>query len=390
MDASILLDPHRVWRRRVLKLLLKLACLAPFIFLFSSSASAQSYELRGRTYEERLDGRGAVATATSAGFSVFVSNCQWVIESELPNRPGYPDRRRVSSLNDGQIRSLFIPNTDGLQPKVTIVNGVARTQSVMKTHIQAIVTSNVVLAACNEGEVFVSHLWLMFASGCYLAEKAGQEIAPIYDINACASFHKDLTQPADWMLTETEPHLPAFVAYMNTRGIFAGKTTNGVMKYLPLRPPYNQGYTNALYAVTGWTNVENLVLPTGFTYHLFEPVGGGKSKDDLRVIARAFGIITNFSTAHSAAGLSPELPVNSVVVDRRLMHAKDPIEIVTYSGNAGVISTEQARKVHKRDARRRMFEHLPRWLPVLVVTVAVLPMTILVFRHFARRRSNDS
>ena len=119
---------------------------------------------------------------------------------------------------------------------------------------------------------------------------------------------------------------------MNTHGVSRSGTDGGIA-YNPYPAPFNQGFTNGLYAITGATNVGKLILPTGFLFQQFEP-GLGTS---LRLCARVEATVTNFSLVCSRANFLPTLPQHNAVFDERLAHARHPVPVVGYRASPGLL-----------------------------------------------------
>lgn len=309
-----------------------------------------------------------------------------------------PSIREVGSINGGEIFDIVIPARATNAASHASTNVLGQTNQTAKakagaiakpnpnSHSLATVSSNSVPAAWNEPELFVSHLWLMFASQCYLEGRTNREITPLYDIDAAVVHDKDYTQMAEWTFLELGAHLPAYVAYLNTRGRLTRDAQNQ-RTFIVYGPPFDRGFTNALYKISGTTNVGGLNFPTGFHFQRFEPVESGDDMGKLRVVGgTVVASVTKVIDHCSRTNLLPRLPGNSVVVDYRLMHSKTPIFSVSYSGNekGRWLTVEEVIRLHKLRNWAR-FWRMPWWATTLLVVAVFAPVVVVIVK---KRKGN--
>lgn len=294
-------------------------------------AAAVEYELHGYAWSE-ISGRPRdVSPAgprdfssgmTAEPFSVYVRDEAWLIRTVVGAgssgwRPTFI--LEVGSTNGQEVIrvgwSMISPPPWVLRSNAPPTFGSRRVPPLHPwPPSSAIMCSNSVPPLL-EADWFSSHLWLMFASGCYLLRQSTRELIPIYErhlgpISKPPAHLGPISQPpasgvldrrprpvrADWQLSPQEPHLPLYVA--------CGP---------------------AFYGVTGTTNVEGLVLPTGFSFRRFDSSPGG-------VVLQPYlcAVVTNASARCSRASLLPPLPVDRIW-DWRLQDAEPQLGHVSYA-----------------------------------------------------------
>ena len=341
------------------------------VIFTSANTRASEYALAGRIYEERVNGAGQVSEAKSRTFLVCVKDCWWFIRTEQSEPGKLAGARETGSTNGHEIFDLFIPAAPALAQQKDS-NPKSGPRPPQRLHGEGTVVSNAVPASCDESDLFTSHLWLMCASSCFFRAQTNREIPPLYDINACVLHDNNLTMEAQWDLSKHSPALPAFVAYMNTRG-YPTFDKAGQRTYIPLPPPYNRGFTNAVYAIVGVTNLNGLALPTGFTFQRFEPANAGRRKEDLRVVVRGFAVITNVSPECSRKEFLPSANGN-LIIDRRLMNAQPPIAAIRYLARKDRwLTLEEVTAIRKTKLRRTGQERLPFAVYVVLGTLFAIP-----------------
>jgi len=110
----------------------------------------------------------------------------------------------------------------------------------------------------------ISMLWLAYASGGYLSSRTNNQIEPVYWFGAQYFFNRGLTLPGDWLTEQALPHLPSRAVYHND-GLIRGTAGFGEPKITPNPAPYANGYTNAVYEASSFTELGPYRIPTAFT-----------------------------------------------------------------------------------------------------------------------------
>jgi hypothetical protein len=109
----------------------------------------------------------------------------------------------------------------------------------------------------------ISILWLAYASGCYLGSRTNRLVEPVYWFGGRYFFNRRLELPADWVIAQFPPRLPARVVYFDD-GFVRGADGTGAPRIVPYPKPYANGYTNAVYEVVSFLEVGPYKIPTAF------------------------------------------------------------------------------------------------------------------------------
>ncbi len=289
----------------------------------------------------------------------------------------------MGSIADSEIFQITKPSLPPVSSNNTLSN---KSPATRRGHDQIIIISNNVPS--NYGEPMMPHLWLMFASGCYFANLTNEFLTPVFDPATAVNYDKNLKAKAHWRLLNTNLCLPECVYYFND-GRFTLRTNPSSPAVTRTYPaPYDRGFTNAIYAVTTTTNTEDGMFPVGFSFQEFVP-GASRSRNDLRCRRRMDAIITSVSLVCSQQSFTQDLDANAVAVDRRLAHSQSSIPVITYTfrGDKPLPSAEQARKIHARQERRKMFARVPKWVLPTGIIIAAVPTIVLVGNWVWKRLS---
>jgi hypothetical protein len=386
-EAGIFGGGERMYRSLSPLLVFSRCCFVLFLsfFLWSSqSVPAQpAYELHGIIQDERYVESLRSNVTNTGSFSVYVNDCGWLIRGDIPHLDRTTGVREIGSTNGTEIFEVsllimpqFAPQESSEAKSDSAADpSPAQAQPIStRQGFQAFVKPGPMPASCSPSDGRFAHLWLMFASRCFFAGREDSEILAAYDINSCVTRGNDYTMEGAWVLSTAQPGLPLSLAYINRRGHPFARDAEGNRTFVPFDPPFDAGFTNALYTVTGTTNVGRLVLPTGFIFERFRP--GWTNRQPAPVLeARSVATVTNFMPHCSRTSLVPELPPRVVVIDMRELPADPSKKPIHYSGAAGQwLPVEEAKRVHEARLRR----HAPRELRplhyVLFVVALVLPL----------------
>src|SRR5207249_2817509 len=165
----------------------------------------------------------------------------------------------------------------------------------------------------------------MFASQCYFKQQTTNWLTPVYDSNASIHGDPNFTVQAEWELMNGA--LPLKVVYYNPGGYYDLVGLNQV-KFTPYHPPFNGGFTNAMYLMTGITNFNGIPFPTGFLFEEYK--AGGPGRYGLWACQRVEVTVSAVRSACSRKNLLPSPAGRIVVNDYRLNHARRPVQELMY------------------------------------------------------------
>lgn len=128
-------------------------------------------------------------------------------------------------------------------------------------------------------------IWLAYASGAYFQSRSNALVEPAitYGVSSWEYEYSDrFKQRGVWTLQSDWPHLPSEVIYFED----GMRRVRGYPQLArPCQAPYDNGYTNAIYQVLRFTNVNGLVLPALARLDTYVPMDKGTSSNDLKHIS---------------------------------------------------------------------------------------------------------
>jgi hypothetical protein len=318
--------------------------------------SAAEYEVDGKIEQALFSSDGSVRLMEESKFTVFFKDCSWLIQTKDYDTNGNVFLTRETSCLNGS--------------EICEVCGRPDLSSATNYDVYpnlALIYSNSIPIGEDTG-YFISHLWLMYASGCYFASLTTNRLTPVYDVNASVSVDPTLKREAKWELADGPGSLPLNIVYLND---------------------YDQG-TNATYTATGITNIGAIYMASGFVFE--RRVGSrftsgliipGYSEADYRVRERSVITVTAVRPFCSRQDLLSAANGKTIVIDKRLAHAAIPIPMSTYFVRTGVqwVPIEAAKTMYVSQPLA------PPKQPIAVVYLALIFMSMLPLLLFFIKRN---
>jgi hypothetical protein len=336
------------------------ALLTALLLSTTGTLQALEYELHGVMHQENTPLNGQPPSTNSAAFSVFVKADGWLILTEHA-QTGVPGKmiREVGTVNG---REMF--------------DMVRRDPPPRGTGPFASVSSNAVPTSRNEGNLWACHLWLILASQSFFEGRTGEEITPVYDIDAGMPQQPSLTRKAGWVLSPKTPHLPLSVVYRTPARLPAS-----TLSRKPGAPARADSaamllWTDAVYTVTASASVGDLTLPTAFS---FERLIGGN-----RRVVLCTATVTNISAVCSRKNFTPAVASDTLVEDRRPVAGQSPTSVTLYVAGPG--------QLHFRNGASAGVSKVTRSRAAIILcalTILSAAAIILVLRTGRHKRSSS-
>lgn len=266
-----------------------------FLFSILIPTLAAEYEVDGKIEQTIYNRDGSVAILQKSQFTVFVRDCAWLIRTTQNDTNGRPVTARETACVNGAEIYEVAGRSDA---------GNTRAGRGSPSANLATVVSNNVPVGRNNG-YFVSHLWMMFASGCYFASLTNDLITPVYDVNASVDVNPNYKLKAKWGLTDGPGSLPLNVIF-----------TNDIVGSPII----------ATYTATGVTNAGAINIPSGFVFEhrinftagfLPGPFLPGKKYPEYGIRKRAVATVTAVRPHCSRSDLTPTAKGKTMVLDQR-------------------------------------------------------------------------
>ena len=247
---------------------------AILVFIFSAAcADAYEYEADGMLEGETHFALGNVVKEEPVSFKVYVRDCQWLIHITQQNAHtkyleiGFDGNTMYySSMLDEKV----IAN---INPKPPLWAGGLSSDAV----------------PFNGSEPNIPVIWLALASSCYLND-AKDHLIPPYSTDAVRG-----SLPALVFRVSDLPKLPQTITFLDD----GFDRRFGAPRQRP--PPFDKGFTNAIYTVNAFTNIGGYSLPRQFTLEVFLPASTG-----IALFAKYNGIVNNARPECSLTNFIPE------------------------------------------------------------------------------------
>jgi hypothetical protein len=224
---------------------IKIWLLLPLVFGLVFSGLAAEFEVEGYAVYDLYSGHDIEQSFTNS-FVVSVRGSEW----QIVTWPlGSSDRLECAK------------DTDCLRTLNATFNGGTNASRIWAN--AAIVEQRDLPSLCDP---FLRTLWLTYCSSAYLHSATNSEIEPIWTLDNPILQSNGFRMLGKWLLSETPPYLPVEVNFLND-GFYRGYDRNKKQPVeIKLRPPYDAGYTCAVFRATSFTNMDGLLIPLGFLF----------------------------------------------------------------------------------------------------------------------------
>ncbi|MEI6785246.1 MAG: hypothetical protein WCQ21_30475 [Verrucomicrobiota bacterium] len=267
---------------------------------FCLEGFAFEFEVQGRGDFTAYRRDGNVLATTEAQFVVSVRDALWTIRAQQKNE-------HVDYIEAG---------TDGTNVYVltSIVNAVRAQEAAGEKVGPNLGTSYIIPGTVPRvhNSTIIPIVWLAYASSLYLTAATNGRLPPL-DTDSPNPFNFTRTRDALLERALAEPKLP-------TRAVLYDDGTMAFWQEREYAPwvaspsilhkpqPYDKGYTNNIYRVTTFTNVNGLQLPLAFECSLFAPKPHGNASTELVRATYAIFHAVAISPTTERKDFRPQLP----------------------------------------------------------------------------------
>ncbi len=320
-------------------------------------ATGGEYEVDGEIVQTSFDQGGGVGSVQRGKFTVFVKDCSWLIQTIDHDENGEPLVQRETACTNGAeiyevVTGVRNKNADG-NPRLG-----------SSFSVGSIISNDVPVG--QSGGYFVSHLWLMFASGCYFANLSTNWLTSVYEVSASAPGEFRRQREAKWKLINGPGSLPSSVVYSQKDNRMEMFMQEG-LKDNRLQTIIQEGLAranavslqretiDATYTATGVTNAGKTQMPGGFVFEQRVnnngfapgPILPGQSVPAYHILKRAVATVTAVRPICSRSILLPAAEGRTIVYDRRWANPEAPQSLTSYSFENGVqwLPVEKAKQL---------------------------------------------
>ncbi len=309
--------------------------------------AAYEYEADGIFEGEQHLLLGDVKKWNPVSFKIYVRNGQWLIYIPHPW---------------GGAKYLEI----GFDGKTMYHSGVLEKNAIPRTDLSALpglwdgsVSFDSVPFAGPEPHFPI--IWLALASSRYL-DDANDRLMPPYSTEVLR-----VRLPASVMRMDNPPRLPQTITFFND----GFDRREGVPK--KIHPPYDKGFTNAIYTVNTFTNIGGYSLPLTFNLKVFVHTYSGSG---ITLSDEYNGTITNISAECPLTNFIPEVISEGRIRDTRFVSADAIRESPFYYKTNRWLNTNEVEGLPGFSNYTVMERLMKNTSPVLVTHEKLSPITL--------------
>lgn len=179
---------------------------------------------------------------------------------------------------------------------------------------------------------------------------------------------------------------PKYIALLNS-GFELGPMGRGTL--ITYDKPFDRGFTNAIYSVAAFTNINDISVPRDFSYSYLVPIADGTKSSDLFVNVRFDGKVHAVRSGKRLPSLRPKITELTTVQDSRLYLGTNKY---TYTTKGWMETNEPALQIRYQNIKQLTERRLTgrkqyrashsRSIVVLVLFVTALigPAALIYFR----------
>ena len=311
---------------------LSFAWLFAFAFLCTSArhSTAQNFEVDGRI-RYKVFGAGAASAGQISSmiftnrFSVAVDGCRYrilVVDQDNGNRC-------EAAFDGSELYEFFSMKSEVNDSYTCLID----TNSIPP----------------DDGRT-LNYLWLAYASSCYFSVVKTNRLTPIWMLDDPNLLDQDFNVKAFWQTQTGLPHVPVAVFYLSD-GIVRALSSD--KRHIEFRypPPFDQGFTNAVYTALATEAVGNLVLPARFVftrYYVQDP-------QHVSVLNVTEGEALSLREGTVKPPFRPTCTGQAFVIDKRFRGLDKLVPAITYHvTNGNWPTTEELRPLHTKKLSREL------------------------------------
>jgi hypothetical protein len=117
-------------------------------------------------------------------------------------------------------------------------------------------------------------IWFAYASSEFFKNVTNDMTLPIWDPEDPKTGRQPFEMQTKFELSRAAPGLPASVTFINDGFYKSYNPATKSVDVIPLNPPYDKGFTKAVYRVTAMTNTPHSEVPSSFVFTVYlTPIG---------------------------------------------------------------------------------------------------------------------
>jgi hypothetical protein len=353
--------------------------------IIGQRASAAGFNVEGLIVSEQYAGGNRVPVACRTNtFRVMVNGCEWFVHIDAPHE--FFDYQE-SSFHDGHVYTVVSREQRWRRESVA-----GETKAVNSA--DASILAGPVPA--RSGNTLTPVLWQAFASACYLDDR--ERKAGGGRLTLAPSFRENLPfsppVPANVDRDATEPRLPIQIVFFDD-GYVRGTTQGDIRR----APPFEGGFTNAIFRVTAFTNAGEWRIPRQIVLQEYGPEPRATGSEQVRLERKYEVIVTTAGTNVPGAVFDLRLPAAGLtyIADYRFTNEGGTFPNVNYTATNWLTTAEVERLGEFRNwrAASKSYEasSTPKGMRVLLllallVSTAVFTLIFIIPRSSQNKNTN--
>lgn len=355
------------------------------------------YSCKGRLVWTLYSEDGTPEPMKTWSFRVCVSNTIWSAETIAIEGLDIGGKQFI--YHDGT--NLYQLHLYGDQKESNTKYNVIRAQLRAKSGMTNLVATNKVF---DSSAVFspekvplydsrgIAPLWLALCSTEYLNSESRKRIQPVFEMGSTRSARYPIEGFIGYL--DAKKQLPKMIVFWN-EGYNYDTDRPPSQGNLVLRretPPYNKGYTNAIYHVLETTNSGPLILPQHFTLTRFMPKKGASKSSEIIKGWKYEAFVEQVEAISGTPRLEPSSPITrTYVIDQRIKTQFPTIPDARYVATNGQWLPQGSLPnipAIKRQVQVAATYNTNASRAILIVLVAFLGFPALAIWHKSRSRDN--
>lgn len=346
------------------------------------NASPNTFEAEGTITHQLFDQRGLEKQRLAKHFMVVVDRASWMIRTtSIDASPEEPIISEEVGFDGTNLFELTLSDSNKLTSARASVSKSQRPRNFI--YSTGIISTNSIPRTDMR---LISPIWFAFISSCSTDLRAGGKMKPLSFYPDKVFYDERFSNEAVAEYDGPLASFPKYIALLNS-GSELGPMGGG--KFVTYGKPYDRGFTNAIYSVTAFTNINSISVPRDFSYLCLAPTANGTKSSDLFVNQRFDGRVHAARSGNSLPSLRPRIVELTMVQDSRLYLGTNKY---TYTTKRWMETNESALQapyqnikqlIEKRLTGRKQYRASPSRrivVAVLFVTALIAPAALFYFR----------
>ena len=236
----------------------------------------------------------------------------------------------------------------------------------------------------------IAPVWLALASTLIIDSRNEGEIWPLVKTGPYAPAIGGEKLKATWIKSEVIPFLPVqVITYAKDKTFVMINKGEILLMREPFPQKYGQGFTNFIYQVLTWTNIEGLKIPQHFQLVSFYPKHDGKDKNDLQRHFVYDGYVETIAVKDvPQVEIPPKIPKWASVADYRFSaNNENPLQYTSEFGE--LHSTPAAIANASAQDIVRMKVNDAKYRPFVIGVMVVFSVGSISFLFWFGRKMNN-